>query len=267
MTRLTLKAPPPVRLAMEGLLPERLAGLGAAEIERLPLALGNRKEPLGDWFRLEPGEPESLVIAGAGERLDRIGAGMTRGRIIVEGDAGAYLGLGLVGGEIEVAGAAGYGAATDMRDGLIRIAGDAGEEVGAALPGAEGGMRGGTVIIGGKAAARCGYQLRRGLIVVKGDAGAACGGRMSAGTILLGGQAEAYAGAAMRHGSILALGGFARPGPGFLDGGVQELVVMRLFARMLTGLGLAALAKRLGPMQRLLGDQAVGGKGELLASA
>jgi formylmethanofuran dehydrogenase subunit C len=267
MTRLTLKAEPPVRLALDSLLPERLAGLKPGEIERLPLVLGKREEKVGDWFRLDGSGGDSLVIAGEGERLDRIGAAMTAGRIIVEGAAGAYLGQGLAGGEIRLEGAAGFGLASDMRGGLIRVAGDAGDGVGGALPGTGSGMSGGTVIITGTAGARCGYQLRRGLLVVGGDAGPACGGAMLAGTILLGGRAQAYAGAAMRHGSLLALGGFERPGPTFIDSGVHELVALRLLARLLASLGLGALAARLGPMRRLLGDQAIGGKGELLAPA
>lgn len=264
MTRLVLKAEPPVRVSMEGLLPERLAGLAPGEIERLPLYLGKRAERVGDWFTLVPDQDEMLVIEGAGARLDRIGAGMTAGRILVAGEAGAYLGQDLAGGEIRVEGHAGFGLATGMRGGMIRVTGDAGDGVGGSLPGAGGGMRGGSVVVEGKAGARCGYGLVRGLLAVGGDAGPACGGMMKAGTIVLGGRAAGHAGAAMRHGSILALGGFERPGAGFVDTGKHELVALRLLTRLLASLGLGALAAATGPMRRLLGDQALGGKGELL---
>jgi formylmethanofuran dehydrogenase subunit C len=264
MIRLSLRAEPPVRVAVEALIPERLAGLSLAEVERIPLHVGNRLERVGDWFRVESTPGNALVIAGAARRLDRIGAGMTQGQVIVEGDAGAYLGLGLAGGEIRVEGSVAFGAATDMREGTIRIAGDAGDGVGSALPGAAGGMRGGVVIVSGQAGAKCGYRLRRGLVAVAGDAGAACGARMVAGTIVVGGRAGSSAGAAMRRGSLIALGGFDRLGPTFGDCGAHDLVVVRLLARMLADLGLGALAERLGPMRRFLGDHAVGGKGELL---
>jgi formylmethanofuran dehydrogenase subunit C len=85
-----------------------------------------------------------------------------------------------------------------------------------------------------------------------------------AGTIVLGGHAAAGAGAAMRRGSVIALGGFARIAPTFADCGVHDLLIMRLLAAALAGLGLAALAARLGPLRRLVGDLAVDGKGELM---
>ena len=242
----------------------RLSKLSFAEIERLPLQIGKREECVGDWFDVEATAGDDLIVAGPGRRLDRFGAGMRLGRIVVAGDAGAYLGLGLAGGEIRVEGSVGHGAATDMRDGTIRIEGDAGDEIGGALPGAASGMRGGTVVVFGRAGARCGYQLRRGLVVIVGDAGPVCGGRMAAGTILVGGRVQSNAGAAMRRGSLMALGGFDRLGPTFSDCGVHDLVVLRLLARLLVQSGLATLAERLGPMRRLLGDHAVGGKGELL---
>ncbi|HYB09128.1 MAG TPA: formylmethanofuran dehydrogenase subunit C [Alphaproteobacteria bacterium] len=264
MIRLTIKAELPVRVGVETLIPERLANLSLAEIERLPLHVGNRRERLGDWFRVESSTGDALVIAGAARRLDRIGAGMTQGKIIVDGDAGAYLGLGLAGGEIRVMGSVAFGAGTDMRDGKIHIASDAGDGVGGALPGATGGMRGGVVIVSGRAGARCGYRLRRGLVAVSGDTAEACGARMVAGTIVVGGSMGSSAGAAMRRGSIVGLGGFAHIGPTFGDCGAHELVVVRLLAQWLGELGLAALAGRLGPMRRFLGDHANGGRGELL---
>ena len=267
MTRLVLKAEPPVRLAVEGLIPERLAGLSPAEIERLPLALGNRRQSVGDWFRVEPGDDAAIEIEGDCRRLDRIGGGMASGTLRVRGDVGAYLGIGLAGGTIAVTGSAGYGVATDMRGGVLRISGDAGDGLGGALPGALGGMRGGTVLVAGRAGAEAGRRLRRGLVVIGGDVGAACGAEMVAGTIVVGGRAGTLAGTAMRRGSIIALGGPARIGPTFGDSGVHDLIFLRLLARHLAALGLDSVATRLGPLRRWRGDAAVGGRGELFAPA
>jgi formylmethanofuran dehydrogenase subunit C len=151
-----------------------------------------------------------------------------------------------------------------MRGGLLRIAGDAGDGLGGALPGAAGGMRDGTVLVAGRVGAEAGRRLRRGLIVVGGDAGACCGAEMIAGTIIVASRAGAFAGAAMRRGSIIALGGVARIGPTFADGGVHDLIFLRLLARHLAALGLDGVAGRLGRLRRWTGDAAVGGAGELL---
>jgi formylmethanofuran dehydrogenase subunit C len=264
MTRLVLKAEPPVRLAVDGLIPERLAGLSLAATERLPLALGNRRQAVADWFRVEPGDGATLEIVGDCRRLDKLGGGMSEGTLSIRGDAGAYLGIGMSGGTIAVAGSAGYGAATAMRGGLLRIAGDAGDALGGALPGAAGGMRDGTVLVAGRAGAEAGRRLCRGLIVIGGDAGACCGAEMIAGTIVVAGRSGALAGAAMRRGSILALGGVSRIGPTFADSGVHDLIFLRLLGRHLAALGLDGMATRLGRLRRWTGDAAVGGAGELL---
>jgi formylmethanofuran dehydrogenase subunit C len=263
MIAFTLKAEPPLRLALDALQPGRLAGLSQGEIERLPLQLGNRRECVGDWFKVSGGGAEEVRIAGSG-RLDRIGAGMGAGLIRVEGDAGAYLGVEMAGGGIEVAGGAGYGAATALRGGTVRIAGDAGAALGGSLPGEAHGMRGGAVLIGGKADCEAGKRLYRGLIVIGGAAGPGCGMGMIAGTILAGGAVGPLPGVGMRRGSIIALGGAPLPGPGFADCGVHDLLYLKLLARHLATLGVGTLAARLAPLRRWMGDAAAAGKGEIL---
>jgi formylmethanofuran dehydrogenase subunit C len=265
MTRLSLKDEPPVRVSAEGLIPERLSRLSVAEIERLPLAVGNRREHVGDWFRVGAGdEGASLTFEGPCARLDCIGAGMTDGRVVVQDDAGAYLGRGMWGGEISVSRSAGYGAATDMRGGTIRVRGNAGDAVGGSLPGTAAGMRGGAVVIDGNAGAQAGQRLKRGLVVVGGDVGPICGAEMIAGTVVVGGNVGGNPGVAMRRGTIIGVGGASSIGPTFADCGVHDLVIFRLLARHLVALGLATLAARLAPFRRWAGDAAVGGKGEIL---
>lgn len=266
MTRLALKDQPPMRLSVEALSPERFAGLSVGDIERLPLAVGNRRERVGDWFRVQAsGDAASVTFEGACSRLDGIGAGMSAGCIEVHGDVGAYLGRGMRGGEVSVNGNAGYGVATDLRGGTIRIRGSAGDAVGGSLPGAAAGMRGGAVLIGGNAGKQTGQRLKRGLIAVTGDVGPICGAEMGAGTVVVGGAVGANPGVAMRRGTIIALGGAALIGPTFADCGVHDLVILKLLARHLVSLGLAALASRLAPFRRWAGDAAVAGKGEILA--
>lgn len=265
MTRLALRDEPPVRLSAEALIPERLQGLSTADIERLPLSVGNRRECVGDWFRVQAGDPATVEFETPCARLDRIGAGMTAGTLVVGGDAGAYVGAGMRGGDISIHGNAGYGAATDLRGGTIRIRGSTGDALGGSLPGSDAGMRGGTVVVAGNAGAQAGQRLKRGLIVVAGDVGPACGAGMIAGTVVVGGATGANPGVAMRRGTIIALGGAAMIGPTFADCGVHDLVILRLLGRHLVAAGLERLAARLAPFRRWAGDAAVAGHGEILA--
>lgn len=268
MIRLGLRARPPTRLSLRGFIPERLAGSSATSIAHMTLRQGNRTGELGDWFQVEvsTGEEDRLMISGAGDRLDEVGAGMTRGELIVEGDVGARVGLEMSGGRIVVMGAAGYGAGLAMRGGELRISGNAGDQVGGALPGEREGMRNGILIVEGSAGAGVGDRMRLGLIAIVGPAGPFCGARMNAGTIVVGGELGPAAGAAMRRGTIMAPCGNVVPLPGFAGSGVHDLVVQRMLARALARHRLSALGDRLLGLQRWQGDLAVGGKGEIWTS-
>lgn len=267
MIRLTLTNRPLVRLSLDGITPDRIAGIAPAELAHRALASGNRSGMLGDWFRIEAanGPADRLVITGGDARLDDIGARMAGGELIVEGDVGAGAGTAMTGGVLRVTGSAGYGAATAMRGGTLRVAGDAGDQLGGALPGERTGMSEGVVIVGGNAGMGVGDRMRRGIIVVAGAAGPFCAARMLAGTIVVGGAIGPQPAIAMRRGSLMVLAGTVPSAPGFADCGVTELTVLRLIARFLAEQGLAPLAARIGPLRRLVGDLAQNGKGEILA--
>jgi len=267
MIRLTARAEPPVRVAVDALVPERLAGLSADEIARLALRVGTRIEHVGDWFAVAvAGDAGHVAFEGSCRRFDRIGAAMSSGAVTVAGDAGAYAGAAMRGGRIEIEGNAGFGAAQAMRGGVLAIRGDAGDGLGGAMPGDRSGMRGGTVTVQGSVGAACGDRMRRGLMAIAGAVGAGAGARMIAGTIVAGGAVAPLAGIGMRRGSIIALGGAARVPATFGDCGMHDPVVLRLLARVLRDLGLAALAERVGPVRRLMGDLASNGRGEILVS-
>lgn len=265
MIRLTLRGPPPVRLSLRGFIPERLAGLSSAAIARQPLRQGNRAGVLGDWFKVDisAGAEERLLVSGPGDRLDDVGAEMTRGELAVEGDVGACVGLEMSGGRILVEGSAGQGAGTAMGGGDLRITGNAGDHVGTALPGEREGMRSGTVIIEGDAGAGVGDRMRLGLIVVLGSVGPFCGARMNAGTVVIGGAIGESAGAAMRRGTLVAPRGNLQTLPGFADSGVHDLTVLRLLAQVLTTRRLGPVLEQLRALRRWQGDLAVAGKGEI----
>jgi formylmethanofuran dehydrogenase subunit C len=262
--RLTLKDELPHRITAEALIPERLAALSTSEIERLPLALGNRRTHVADWFRVEGVADGAVEIVGSCRRLDRIGADMSEGTIRVDGDAGAYLGVGMRGGSISVEGSVDFGAATALVGGILRISGDAAGGLAGALPGAVHGMNGGTIVLRGSAGAAVGQRLRRGLVMIGGAVGPCCGSEMIAGTIVIGGRLGVDAGVAMRRGSIVALDGAERVGSTFVDCGVHDLVWLRLLRRHIAMLGEARLAERIEAVRRFAGDVAVAGRGELL---
>jgi formylmethanofuran dehydrogenase subunit C len=251
------------------LTPDRLIGLDRAAVAAIELSCANRRATVADFFDVSGEDAADLRIEGACARLDRIGAGMTQGRITVAGDSGDYLGLGMAGGRIEVEGSCGSHAACEMRNGFIRIGGDAGDFVGAALVGSPAGMRGGTVLVGGNAGDRAGDRMRRGMLLVEGDAGAYCASRMLAGTIAVLGQVGSYPGFAMRRGTLLARkfsGGLLSS---FNDCGAYELAFLRLLFkewRRLPGpFGqFGQLADAPIRVRRHMGDRGNAGKGEIL---
>jgi len=180
-----LKQSPDQRLDLSPLTPPRLKDLKAKEIEALVVGTTRHKLTVGDLFKVKGKDAASLRFAGTDARCDKIGGGLTEGKIVVDGDVGAYLGAGMKGGKIEVKGNAGVLAAASMTGGAIAINGDAGERAGGILVGETLGMKGGLLTIGGNAGPMLGERMRRGLVIVYGDAGDYAGGRMVAGTILI----------------------------------------------------------------------------------
>ena len=102
---------------------------------------------------------EAAILAEIGRgdlsRFDRIGWQMDGGQLLVDGGAGHYAGGGMRGGEMQVRGDAGLLAACEMAGGLLQVDGDVDDFAAAPLPGSMDGMRGGTLIVRGRAGARC----------------------------------------------------------------------------------------------------------------
>ena len=260
-----LRSAPDQRLDLASLLPERLDGLRPTEVEALAVGTLRVRLSVGDAFKVTGGDASNVRFAGTDARCDKIGAGMTEGAIIVDGDAGAYLGAGMKKGKIEVSGNAGVLAGASMAGGSIAIAGDAGERAGGINLGESLGMRGGVLTIGGNAGSLLGERMRRGLVIVSGDAGDYAGGRMVAGTIVLKRRVGANAGLGLRRGTLI----FVEPPkdilPTFGDCGVLEFDYLRLLEHWFRAndkpMNLGARARR------LMGDMSVLGKGEMLILA
>lgn len=259
-----LRGAPEQRLDLSPLIGERLAGQSLDAIARIELQTTRIRVTAGEVFRITAGDPANIHFAGGGERFDRVGCGMSRGAIVVDGDVGVEAGRLMAGGRLTIRGNAGPFAASGMKDGMLEIIGSAGERLGGPLSGEMAGMRGGLVRVRGDAGERAGDRLRRGTILVEGRAGAWAGSRMIAGTLVIGRQAGDLPGYLMARGTIVLGEAASMLSPTFVDCGVHDLVAARLLGAYIaqTSPALAALLSR--PLRRFAGDRAALGKGEIL---
>lgn len=255
---------PSLPLEADVLTPDRVAGRSEREVARLPIQVGNATAELGELFRVQATGAEEIRIAGDVSRVRGIGAGMTRGRIVVEGSVGMHAGARMRGGEMIVAGGAGPWAGAEMAGGLLRIEGDAGDDAGAAYPGSRRGMTGGALLIGGDAGRELGATLRRGLITVRGSTGECAGFNMIAGSIVSFGGLGRGAGAGMKRGTILTF----RPLellPTFRYAGAYRPELLRLLLRNVSRLYGIPIEDRFmsGLYRRYSGDFVELGRGEI----
>jgi formylmethanofuran dehydrogenase subunit C len=258
-----LRQNPDQRLDLSPLLPHLLAGKTAAEIERIELQTTRVRLNLAEIFRVRMGDTEHIRIEGADDRLDRIGQAMINGEIFVEGAVGTRAGRLMAGGRLTVRGDAGPWAASGMKGGLVEILGDVGDHLGGPLAGEMAGMRGGVVVVRGDAGERAGDRMRRGTIIIEGEAGAYAGSRMIAGTLVVGQNAGPLPGFLLKRGTIVLGEGCGAISPTFVDCGEHDLLGMRLLARFINPYSKRAAALLRPPLQRLAGDMAVLGKGEI----
>lgn len=272
--RLTLHQPPPGRISLAGIVPERLAGMSAAEIERQPLRWGKETPALGEFFRVAGTPGRHLVFEGMDARFCDAARGMAAGECEIHGDAGDFVAAELAGGRVTVRGSVGAFAASGMRGGKLHVHGDAGERLGAALPWLAAGMQGGQVVVDGNAGVRCGDKMRRGEILVGGDAGDFCAARMVAGTLAVAGRVGCHAGYGMRRGTLLLFGAGAALPPTFVETACACDSYLRLLRRhWIAGLDPAGVfARRANGAaewrgRRWLGDLASDGRGEVIAVA
>lgn len=259
----------PLTVDLAGVVPDRIAALGLAEIERLPIAADGRSARLGDCF-VVAGDPRDLAVHCRGNfsRVHRIGAGMAAGSLAVIGDAGRHAGAGMTGGRLSVSGRAGDWLACHLAGGEVHVSGDAGDNVAASHPGERVGMTGGLVVVAGCVGHLVGSRLRRGVVVVGKDCGAAAGFEMRAGTIVVGGRLGPQPGLAMQRGSVIALTTRPRVPATFRRGAAWNPPFLPLLLRRLASAGFAPPA-RAGdrPWRQWHGDTLAGGRGELLHPA
>ena len=261
---LTLRTQPPARIGAGALLPERLHGLGAAEVAALRLRCGRQTVAVGELFEVSGACDEQLVLAGDLRRLDWIGALMSDGRVRVEGSCGDHLGARMRGGEITVRGDAGDWAGAELASGLLRISGNAGPRLGGAYPGARAGMTGGEIIVAGDAGEEAGAGMRRGLVAVGGQTANGAGLRMLAGTVIALGGIGGEAGIGNKRGSLVS-GRPVEPLPVYAFATRYRPPALGLQLRRARELGLTVDDVLLrGAWSRWSGDRTEVGRGEML---
>jgi formylmethanofuran dehydrogenase subunit C len=202
---LTLRAPLDMVVEAESLVPDRFATLGNREISALPVWRGREQLALGDLFQVQGERSSSVRVVGDLSKVDALGAAMSGGELVIDGNVGRYVGSRMTGGVLRVLGDAGHGAGLEMAGGLLDISGDAGDRVGAARLGASKGMLGGEIVVRGKLGAEAGARMRRGTIVC-GGAGERTGEAMIAGNVIVLGDTGDGTGRYNKRGSIIVFG-------------------------------------------------------------
>jgi len=253
---LTPNPQPKIPIEAEVISPDSFAGKMAEEIAKLPVWKGNNQATLGEFFNVSedaPAKPAEMriIIAGDVSRTKYIGARMTEGEIVIEGDVDMRVGSEMEGGRIVVNGNAGSFAGMAMRGGELVIRGNTGEYLGSAYRGDWRGMSGGKITVEGNVGNEAGTWMRGGLITIKGRSGAFTGTHMQDGTIIIEGNPGPRLGAQMEGGTIVTFGKVEELLPGFAYR--EPVPEVKVGERLLKG-----------PFLRFSGDLSEKGKGQLL---
>ena len=265
-TRLKLYTQPEVPLEAEVIAPASFENLSQSGIEHLPVMHGNVKANLGDFFKVTGKGSSEIQVEGDLGSVKLIGAGMTQGKITVEGDVGMHLGQGMSGGEIIVNGNAGDWVGPEMSGGRITIKKNAGHMVGSAYRGHTVGITGGEIFVHGDAKNEIGSGMRRGLIAIGGNAGDFTGVNMLAGTVIVLGELGIRTGAGMKRGTIVSLND-ATMLPSFEYACTYHPLFLRLYFSKLSahGFGRKITDKHMnGKFKRYCGDSIELNRGEVL---
>lgn len=242
-----LRTPLRQRADCSELLPQGWGSLSTGELARRPIYLEQEGQvAFGDLFELT-GEPAGRIrFIGALGHMDRLGAGLSEGTVIVEDSVGEETGLGMSGG-------------------VLDIHGDSGIRTGAAAPGSKRGMLGGELIVRGSAGAEAGSFMRRGTLVIVGSAGDRTGLGMIAGNVIIVASAGTATGLWSKRGSVVALGKITPPATYSYACTYQPIHLRLLLGRLRTEYKLPIHRRHItGLFHRFSGDFAELGKGEIL---
>ena len=242
-----LRAPLGQRADFSEILAGSWTALSPSELSRRTVYLeGQGATALGELFDLTGESSGCIRFTGDLELADRLGAGMSEGDVVVDGNVGTEAGLSMAGGS-------------------LLIEGDAGPRAAAAPPGFKRGMTGGELVVRGSAGPEAGSAMRRGLVAIVGRAGDQTGLGMIAGTIVTFGAAGANSGLWSKRGSFIALGGIDLPPTYAYACTYQPVHLKLLLKRLRDTYGLPVRPRHLnGFYRRYSGDLAELGKGEIL---
>jgi formylmethanofuran dehydrogenase subunit C len=257
------------RIRLFGIVPNVLGPLSLDEICQLDIEVNDQAAKLGDWFSVQDGDRNEIVLQGDVSACDSIG-GMINGRLKVESSVGDMLAERMSGGEIEVDGSTGRFACGKLKGGVVQVQGDCGPYAASAPTGQSRGMSGGVLVIHGNCDQWLATRMRRGLVVVYGNVAAGCASRMIAGTVVLCKHAIQPLGAHMVRGTILMLGPettYLAP-PGFTTPENTELSYLPILMSEVDRYLPAALKATKTPatVWRSLGDRLNQGLGEIIWS-
>jgi formylmethanofuran dehydrogenase subunit C len=244
----SLRTAIPGRMDLGEVLAGSWTGASAADLAKRPIILdGEATAALGDFFTLSGAPSGAIRFEGDLHTVDRLGAGLTGGTVVVESAVGHEAGIGMSGGTLDVHG-------------------DAGDRVGGAEPDARRGMTGGELVVRGSAGIEPGLRMRRGLLVIAGNAAGRAGHGMIAGTVLVSGATGPSPGLGSKRGSVVALGEVEIP-PTYRYACSYKPEHLRLtLLRLRTRYGLAVAERHVtGLYRRYSGDLADLGRGEILA--
>lgn len=277
MAELIIKPKETTKIPIEAdaITTDNIAGKTLNKISELKVYYGNQLHPLTDFFEIEGGvaekpEKQSIIIDGDASHVKYLGKQMSKGRLIIKGNAGMHTGSQMSGGEIIVEGNSSDWTAAEMKGGIIKIQGDAGDLLGAAYRGSSEGMTGGQIIVMGDAGFEAGSFMRRGMLVVRGDTESFTGVHMNGGEVFILGKTGSRAGAQAKGngGFIASLGGVDQILPTYRYDTTYTPVFMRLYLRQLIErYDLKELSNFINaPLKRYRGDLAVGGNAEILVA-
>jgi formylmethanofuran dehydrogenase subunit C len=243
---LELRASLTEQIDADCIVPDAFAGLGEREIAALPVWIGKRRAPLGDYFTVTGAQSSKVKIVGNVELARGVGAGMAAGSMEIQGDAGDDVGVGMSGGS-------------------IHVRGNAGDRIGAALPGASRGMTGGEIIVEGSVGTNAGARMRRGLLYVGGDADDRVARAIIAGTVIVTGRVGIEPAFASKRGTLVVAGGIQVPATYRYACDYEPPYVRLALTYLARRYGLSISRSLIaGPYRRYCGDASTVGKGEIL---
>lgn len=216
-----------ISVEAENITPDNFAGRRADDIKAIPIWRGNKKITLGELFEVSvdgiaSAEETKIIIDGNVNRVKRIGEGMTKGEIIINGDVDMHVGAKMAGGTITVKGNAESWAGREMKGGNITIIGNAMHYVGSGYRGETCGMRGGSIIVKRNVGDFLGEHMCGGEITVHGSTGILPGISNNGGKIIIEGNTT-MPGAEMNKGTIIIKGKVAEMVPAFQLDGTETL--------------------------------------------